>query len=157
MEKLAGLGYRRIGLALPAAADIRVNHFWLGGYLAHRQYLPGLKRLPPLVPADWTERSFNRWFERHRPDAVVSTTTAPLQWLRAAGFRVPEEIGFTSLFWRNEAEGCSGFDQDFEQIAAGAVDLVVAQLNHNERGVPKKPRVVLVEGNWVQGRTVRQR
>jgi LacI family transcriptional regulator len=157
MERLADLGYRRIGLAIPASADIRVNHFWLGGYLAHRHYLQDLKHLPPLVSTVWSERTFNRWFKRNRPDAVVSSTTEPLQWLRAAGLRVPDDIGFASLFLARTAPGCSGFNQNFEQIAAAAVDAVIAQLHRNERGVPPRPQVVLVEGDWVPGRTVRPR
>ena len=128
-----------------------------GQQCAHRHYLLRLKHLPPFVSADWSERTFNRWFKRHRPDAVVSSTTEPLQWLRAAGLRVPGDVGFASLFLAHAARGCSGFDQNFEQIAAAAVDAVIAQLHRNERGVPKSPQVVLVEGDWVPGRTVRQR
>jgi len=35
------------------------------------------------------------------------------------------------------------------------VGLVVAQLQQNERGIPSQPKLLLVEGRWCEGSTVR--
>ena len=45
-------------------------------------------------------------------------------------------------------------DQNSAMIATAAVDLVVEQLSHNEIGVPKTAKAVLIEGNWMPGRTI---
>jgi hypothetical protein len=37
-------------------------------------------------------------------------------------------------------------------VAAHAVDLVVAQLNNNECGVPEVPGMMLFPGRWVAAR-----
>ncbi len=42
-----------------------------------------------------------------------------------------------------------GIDQCYDRAAGHAVDLVVAQLNANETGVPDLPRMMLFPGRWV--------
>lgn len=41
-----------------------------------------------------------------------------------------------------------GVSRDFEVIGEAAVDRVVSLLQHNQRGVPKRPRTLLIEGLW---------
>ena len=40
-------------------------------------------------------------------------------------------------------------------MAAAAVDLVAAQLNRNERGLPKSERTTLIQAEWRDGTTIR--
>jgi hypothetical protein len=42
------------------------------------------------------------------------------------------------------------------QIGIMAVDLLVDMLHRNERGVPAMPYMLMVEGSWCEGRTLRQ-
>lgn len=44
----------------------------------------------------------------------------------------------------------AGLHQSYEIIAGHAVDLVVAQLQRNERGLPEAPRALLFPGSWVE-------
>ena len=58
-----------------------------------------------------------------------------------------------TLYWsRTDSAGLCGVDQSHDQIAAHAVDLVAAQLNSNEFGVPAFPRLMLFPGRWVAPR-----
>jgi LacI family transcriptional regulator len=41
-----------------------------------------------------------------------------------------------------------GIDMREDLVAASAVDLVIAQLHRNERGVPTHPTTLLLEGEW---------
>jgi hypothetical protein len=43
----------------------------------------------------------------------------------------------------------SGIDQLFETVGSHAIDALVAQLHRNERGLPTKPTVTMVEGQWL--------
>ncbi|MBC8010450.1 MAG: hypothetical protein H7067_10170 [Burkholderiales bacterium] len=72
-----------------------------------------------------------------------------LRELRAAGWDGPAERTVL-LDWR-AGEGASGIDQGYDAIAASAVDLVVAQLSHNERGLPDPPQMLLFPGRWRGG------
>ena len=67
--------------------------------------------------------------------------------LQAAGSRV----AFASLDRYPEDESFAGIDQAHEQIGSTVVDLIVAQVNRNERGVPPYSKMVLIEGSWVDG------
>jgi DNA-binding LacI/PurR family transcriptional regulator len=155
LQRLVHLGYRRAGFAMSEAADRRVNHSWLGGFLAHRHFQPTLGAVPPLVTADWTRATFLAWFETHQPDVVISSTADAWGWLRESGRHVPADVGFANVFWNAANVTCSGVDQDFERLGAAAVDLLVSMLNRNERGLPAKPTVLEVDGDWRDGQTLR--
>jgi len=64
-------------------------------------------------------------------------------------WRIPEDIAFISP---DVGVGqLSGFDQRHDLHGALAVDLVVGQILRNERGIPKNPHHLLVEGCWSEG------
>jgi len=67
------------------------------------------------------------------------------EWLKAAGWS-----GFVVSLDRRGRTLLAGVDQGYEVIAGHAVDLVVAQLQRNERGLPEAPRAVLFPGRWVE-------
>jgi hypothetical protein len=67
---------------------------------------------------------------------------------------VPEDIGFAHLDTTPDGV-LSGICQNGRDIGVAAADLAVGVLRRNERGIPSRPRTVLIEGSWVQGRTVR--
>ena len=151
-------GYRRIGFAIPADTDDRVNHCWLATYLAWQQFIPARARLPVLRCSGMLEDALPAWLDRHRPDVVISPNTEFLKWLPSLGRRVPEDVGLVTLS-RPEHPGAdkrfSGVSQNNFMIGAAAVDLVVSQIQHNETGVPVHPRVVLTDGIWADGKTLR--
>ncbi|MET0262585.1 MAG: hypothetical protein ABW223_06790, partial [Rariglobus sp.] len=85
------------------------------------------------------------WLEKTKADAVVCVVSPPercLEWLRA-GARVRNVVTLAS-----PRDGLAGIDMRDDLVAAGAVDLVVAQLHRNERGVPAQPTTLLLEGEW---------
>lgn len=111
--------------------------------------------MPLLLTDTWDERTFVKWFERERPEAVISVFPGGvISWLQNAGFAVPEDVGFVALDWSEKMQ-CAGIDQNFELVAAATVDLLVEQLYHNRIGVPSNPKTVLIEGRWTDGSTVR--
>ncbi len=82
--------------------------------------------------------------------------TVVREWLPAAGAKVPETCGFADLDVDDESDTpYSGIRQNNEQVSAAAIDLVIGQLQRHERGLPKCPKIMLVEGKWVDGATTR--
>jgi LacI family transcriptional regulator len=156
VEKLQALGYRRLGLAMPVNFDERVNRSWLASLLLYQYELPPEDRVPPLLETAFDLPGFPAWFRKHRPDVVLSPHLAAHGWLAKLGLRVPDDVGFVHLD-RSAAElPCAGIDQKPDQLGAVAVDLVVSDLQRNQRGIPASPKLVYLEGEWVDGDSVRQ-
>ncbi len=159
LRHLEGLGYRRPGLMLTEDADQRTLHHWSAAYLSWQQAIPAAQRVPFLRAPRLDAPTFRRWFTAHRPGVVIAQSpSAPVirGWLEEAGAPVPATCGFADLdVDPTPGSSCSGIRQNYEQVAAAAVDLVVAQILRNEHGIPAFPKVVLIEGEWVDGDTTR--
>lgn len=156
-RQLHALGYRRLGLAVDRDQDRRAGHNWTAGFLAANHILPGARPAPIHCPEAQTERAFRAWFRRHRPDAVVHIRREGdiLPWIERCGARVPDDVGYAFLDLWPSMPAISGLNQQADQIGAAALDLVATAIRHNERGLPASPKIVLTEGRWVPGRTVR--
>ena len=68
--------------------------------------------------------------------------------VKAAGWR-GSPARTATLSWMPD-QSHHGIDQGYDLIAAHAVDLVIAQLQRNERGLPADPRVLLSPGIWIE-------
>jgi LacI family transcriptional regulator len=150
-------GFKRIGFAIPADTDHRVNHSWLAGYLAWQQFIPKKDRIPVLIVAGRLHESVPDWLNKYRPDVIISPNTEFTTWLPSLGKRIPEDIGFVTVSRPDNnkaATKISGISQNDQTIGEAAVDLVVSQLQHNETGIPVYPRVVLTDGFWNEGSTL---
>ena len=154
LTNLNNSGFHRIGLALSAEADRRTGQNWSAGLLTYQRHVPIADRCPMLVIETWNQRKFAHWFERHRPDVLVTHDRSSAQWLIALGYRIPQDIGFVILDWNEEMAGIAGIDQCAEAVGAAGVDLLAHQIEQNEFGVPSNPQTVLIEGAWVTGDTV---
>lgn len=154
VRKLKHYGYRRVGLANLTDQIERVNHGWLAGYLVYSQGLRARDRIPPFLQKGWKENPFAEWLEKHKPDAIVSNTQDPLYSLQNLGYRVPEDIGYASLDRLSSDDPWAGVDQQARLVAASAVDLVSAQLQRNEFGLPSCARTVHLDGIWREGPTI---
>ena len=95
VTQLQRRGYRRIGLVLLSRADARVDHSWLGGYLAATAESPADEFPPPLLLPRWDPALLRRWLQRHRPDAIVTRHVELRSTLAEMGVAVPREIGVT--------------------------------------------------------------
>lgn len=153
VARLHAAGRQRIGLALSSSYERRVHGLWSAGYLWQTHEL-GIED-PTLLhrPAELSEGTFLAWVRRHRPDAIVGTDVRLLGWLRGAGYSLPGDVAFASLDLADADGTVAGVYQDAAGIGACAVDLLAGQLLRHERGVPEKPRTLIVDGRWCDGAT----
>lgn len=154
LRRLKHLGYRRVGLANLVDQIERVNHGWLAGYLVYSHGQRLKDRIPPLLQKGWNEKQFAEWVEKCKPDAVVSNTQDPFHSLTKLGYRVPEDIGYACLDRLRDDDPWAGIDQQPRIVGASVVDLVSAQLQRNEFGLPACAKTVHLEGLWRDGPTV---
>lgn len=156
-QKLTERGYRRIGLALDAEQNRRVNYTWLGGFLAARETFGG-RAVPPLLTTEGrAPAQMQRWMKRHRPDAVIGFGPAQLRGLTDLGYTIPDDLAFAALDVEQarlvHVEEVSGINQNLPLIGATAIDILASQLYHNEVGLPQRPVYSMIEGYWEEGRT----
>lgn len=153
LGRLQALGYRRPGFAIDSASDARSHHYSQASFLSWH-LVAGKRAIPPLVTPDWDQDSFARWLRRHRPDVVITPDPVVHDWLADLDLRAPQDVGVAASF-RLPREPFTGMDQRPEDVAAAAVDLLVADLISNDRGIPERPRLVFVPGTWADGPTTR--
>jgi LacI family transcriptional regulator len=154
LDELAKLGYRRIGLVLEQALDLRVKGRWTAAYLRYRDQYGSDAMPPPLLLPFFEVATFNAWIERHVPDAIVSVDCFGMRLLEAIRRTVPDAIGYASLDVDGDNRthpGLSGIDQHSTQVGASAVDLLVSAIHRGQRGIPANPVRIAVEGSWHAG------
>ena len=147
--------YRHIGLVANREHDARVDHNWLAAYLIEQNRLGHGRKLPPLIVDEWSDGALLRWIERHQPEVIVTKLPDVLTCVQRAGYRVPDDMGIAFHSLHERTHGLSGTKKNSFHIGLMAVDVLVDMLHRNERGAPPFPQMVMLEGSWVEGNTLR--
>jgi DNA-binding LacI/PurR family transcriptional regulator len=96
------------------------------------------------------------WLKRYEPDCVLGVGKDIPRQLEMLGYDQPGKIAYAHLGWHSSYTGIAGMSPKWNSAGKVAVNLVVDQLTRNEHGVPQDPLWVLVEGEWVDGRSARK-
>ena len=157
VHKLHRLGYRRPGLALHAAQDLRAGHHWSAAFLWEQQKAVPSQRIPLFLAAekDWTKSKFADWFGTNRPDVILGDDPAIITWLEALGKHVPDDAGFVQLWIQDPSSHYTGTYTNPPALGAAAVDMLAALIQRNERNIPNAPHTVLLPASWVDGETTK--
>lgn len=154
---LLSRGYRRPGLVVDEDNDLRSGCIPSSAFLHAQQSLPRERRVPALIERELTPDRFLRWYRRYKPDAIVALWDVVYPWLIDAGVRVPEETALALRSVREPDGRFAGMWENPRLIGARAVELLIDLVHRGERGVPEIPSCLMIEGTWVDGRTVRPR
>lgn len=153
LERMRGLGYRKIAVAVSDAYDEQVNHGVHYSACFARERWQGEHEISICRFATDEEKEIPQvqaWLANHRPEIVLGED---LTWraIQRMGWRVPQDLAFVNVDWSEKYPDIAGFNQRHELHGSVAVDILVAQIMQNERGLPPIPRVVLVPGAWAAG------
>lgn len=157
IRELHDQGHRRVGIAMPASQDERAENNYLAAYLVEQLKLRRADRVQSFVRRRIDRTAFLRWVERNRPEIVVtglSMAERMREWLTAAGYEIPGDIGLALPNVPFEGRFFSGIDENPLLVGASAVDSLVGMLHRNERGVPDYTRYILIEGHWFEGNSL---
>lgn len=161
LQEMIRLGYRRIGLLVLRASEVLAERAFASGFLLYQSELPEKLRVPIFTARVNDEeinfKTFKNWVTKHRPEVVISLGMGNhiLGWLQEMNWKVPEDVGVADMDIHPPTT-MAGLDQLHELVGAAAVDLVLGQIHHSERGVPAHPKTVMLEGIWRSGSTVRE-
>lgn len=162
VHRIAEYGYRRIGLVMPADRDRQLGGGFVGGVSSARQSFQ-LPAIPPLLTEEkiyfeQPEKArllLRQWLQKHKPDALLAFPVAIPALLGQLGYRIPEDLAVAGTAMDVPVD--AGIDQHSEAIGRIAVEMLVAQINLNERGEPADPYRVLVESRWRDGKSLPDR
>jgi DNA-binding LacI/PurR family transcriptional regulator len=155
LQRLRALGYRRPGLQVQRHHDERLQYRWGAAFRAFQETTPGIATVPPLVVEAFAEAEFAKWFRRHKPDVVLSHHTETIRWMEACGADVPATHGFVALNVLMRTRPCAGLDLQPRLLGSRAVELLIAQLQRNETGIPESPSTTTIPAKWIDGPTLR--
>ncbi len=157
-DKLAQLGYSRVGVIMnPRTFHDRAIR-WLPGILECQEYLPKSRRIPLFVRNHVEGENlgpFTRWLQRWRPDVLLTADFHIPSWLEALNLKVPKDIGLAALGILPAAHW-SGIEEDHESLGIRVVEHVTGKMERNEFGLPPHSCVTLIPGRWVTGKTLRR-
>jgi LacI family transcriptional regulator len=158
LQRLGRMGCRRPGLVLQRRQDERLQHRWEGAFLAFQRNHPASGKVPPLVEDEQSRETFVRWFKRFKPDVVLGHQAAAVDWMTECGARIPETAGFFCLnVTQVHPRPCAGLDLQPRLLGARSVELLIGQLQRNERGIPENASTTMIPARWVNGPTLAQR
>lgn len=155
-EKLVARGCRRIGFCQPPPSLLhKVPSSWMAGYLMSQWEFPDLAKLEPFVGTIHTTSAaeFRAWFNRWKPDGLITTIGDEAPRLRAmkASLQVESGKGVHVVCLNRPRESLfPGMDENNEVIGRKACEAVVTRLIHNQYGPPENPNEILVPGTWVE-------
>ena len=156
VEELAERGYQRIGLAIDREGDHRILLRWESACQISVKY-SDIQYTEPLFLGDCTEEKFRIWFEREKPDVVVSHQLRVMDWMLQWGARIPETHGFCSLNLTMTGYGMAGIDQNPWVVGQRAVEILTSNMLANRKGVPEIQLASTINASWVDGPTIRPR
>jgi len=157
LENVEARGYRNPGLYIRKYVDETYGHQIAAAFRYHEyRFARSSKSWPSLIAGDMDKNEFLQWVDAKKPDVVLGPSLAQLEWLKEAGYRVPEDIGYVNLSRLEEDAGCAGIILNYEGVATAAVDLLVTHINHGQKGIPKVPFSLQIEGEWMSGRTIKK-
>lgn len=135
------------------------TRFGAGFLFSQMKFSPNT-RLPALAfkqeRVDEDRQALKAWLNANRPDAILTDVGELRGLLSDVGCKVPKDVGLAALSVL-DGNADAGIDQNSIEIGRAAIQLLISLINHNECGIPKICREVLVEGNWVDGTTLPSR
>lgn len=155
LERLRERGYRRIGLCLEGRKDEWLKKKWSAAFTAFFRGPGRDAGLQPLIASEFTRANFLAWFRTQKPDLIVGHRQIMVDWLEEIHVRVPDDVGFFNLNVTERTAPCAGLDLQPRRLGAAAVEMVIAMLHRQERGVPECPLTTTLEAMWIEGPTIR--
>ena len=162
IRKIKNYGYKRIGLVVSDDYEHLLGGNFIGGFAAAQQLLK-LPSLPPLMTSqiiyreqpDKAQKALRQWMNKNKPDAILTVVPEIPAMLRVIGYQIPEDVAVAGT--SSDVPVDAGIDRHSEAIGRIAVEMLVAQINLNERGEPPDPCRILVESRWRDGNSLPNR
>ena len=156
LRKLRSLGYRRVGILLNQRYDTRVSYSWMAGCLVEQRRCAAGDVIPIQSLKLLSMEGLSVYLKQYRPDALLTNFWNVGEWLQELKVSVPRDLGLAYLSVTERTPTFSGVNENSNAIGEAALDLLATMIQRNEFGIPQVPRHIMIEGYWVEGKTVRR-
>jgi LacI family transcriptional regulator len=163
ITKIHEYGYRRISVTVNGEYNQRVGGNLLSGFFYAQQWL-GLKpAMPPLLTflksrtveeLAQQRAALQVWLKKQKPDALLISDIEVPDMIHQLGYRIPQDIAIAGTTVLDIPRLDTGIDQHAEAIGRTAVEMLLKQMNVNERGEPRYPGRILLESRWQDGKSL---
>lgn len=155
LEALSALGYKRPGLVLHQRHAERMLYRFESAFDSFWAHHAGGSMPPHLIFEDLKRDAFLDWFRASQPDVVIAHPAEIVDWMREAGCRVPETHGFCSLNVITAGRPVAGLDLMPGLAGQRGMEMLIAQIQRYELGIPQFPLMASYDGVWREGPTLR--
>lgn len=158
VEQALRMGYQRPALVLDGVIDHLVEGRFTSGVMIAQQELPPARRLKPfyqVTEARQHPELFQRWYEKEKPDVILTLYHVVKQWVQDMGLKVPDDVALIQLEWRQDHASWAGMNQHNDVVGEAAIEMLISMIHSNQVGVPEFPQATLVGSTWVSGDTIR--
>ena len=156
-QKLTGKGFHRVGLVKSMASDRALD-----GRISM-----AFRRA--LEEAGWREDNaramiwrfqpndavgFLKWCDEAKPDVILTAHTDVAGWLKSASGGA-RKIALAHLDWNPTFAGWAGMNQHNDKVGSFGAELLTAHLARRDLGLPDAVKTMLVESEWIDGKSLR--
>jgi LacI family transcriptional regulator len=148
-------GYQRIGMVMTETGVDWANHAWTASSSLHQSQSTPVNRIPDFVYHARKDHSarLRKWMDQWQPDALICTGEEDAEFIHQN--RANLTIIPVVLCSRPVESIYAGMDENNRIAGQKACDLVTSKIMHNERGLPKHPQTILIEGSWKEGNALK--
>lgn len=159
-DQLLRRGYKRPGLVIQQSGDRRTSYTYTETLLGVQERMLPKPHVPILREETWNEATFDRWFTTHSPDVIVlheqsDYLTSLEAYLDRRRLSRPQDIGLALLDMNPDHKRYSGICQDYTQMGATAVEMLIGRVMMRDFGESSHPKMEIVVGQWNEARTLR--
>jgi LacI family transcriptional regulator len=150
LQKLAERGCRRIGLAISRSIEEHHGFNYVAGLEQFCRAHPGRVETVQWLIEDLDPAAVRKWVRDERLDAVIGHEHLVVSACLTIKTHTGRPLVCASLS-RPPDYPVPGIDQHLGEIGAASVDLLRGLLVGGVRGEAPRPRILLIEGEWVEG------
>lgn len=156
MEKCLDFGYDRIGLVMRPDHELSRRYELSTPYLWYQSHLSSECRAEVHLVDPENPQAFFKWFEEYRFNAIITTHTCIVDWLKGRGLRIPDDVGIVFPTPVYDYSNFAHVNQMPYRVGMASVDMLVAQLNRRELGCPSNPKTMRTDVAWFEGDSMLQ-
>ncbi|WP_309383942.1 LacI family DNA-binding transcriptional regulator [Cerasicoccus frondis] len=153
LRNLQTRGYQRPGLLMPEGYDARSDHRCMAAYAHMQQALPQANRIPAhTCHPTKIEPATIAWLNKHRPDAVITMGTLKgIRQVPGLPKKYRERLGLVLMSNAASDADICGINENPAIIGATAIEQLALLLQNNQHGLPRHPKLIQIEGEWIEG------
>jgi LacI family transcriptional regulator len=151
VEKVEGLGYKRVGIAITREQNIQSGRRWIAAaaMLQEKATRSG-DRLIIFRDSSGKAAGFLSWLRKTSPEVLICLRNPAPQWIQSARPHIPRDMRLVCLD-RTPSMWCPGIEQNLQRVGVAGMDLLHASLIQGETGIPELRQSLLIQPQWAEG------